>query len=309
MNTRLMKMAAQLKGGPAYEGEPHDTAAQADEARQEALAVALGQSTSAAYDAWVAGLPDDKGPAEALTQPQDITRFDAATFTWRGGANAVDNPVARVERKVGGKWRPFADQSGEVQTMVKFPEGTAGAADTYAGNTEWQWTANFEAFNGFPARHGQTPDGTYRFVVDGLLRSGGEAEPYHLESEPFTVSRWTGVTVADARREAGGAVSFAASSTYPRTYESPFRFIADDGNTRVCKTCTFRPWASGADIARATVTVTRAGGEVDRVPAVLQSGRWHAPTALGAGDRATVEPGGVIDANGEVNGQSFLLAG
>ena len=309
MNTRLVRMAAALKGGPAVQPEPHDTAFEADEARQVALATALGQASSAAYDAWVAALPNDKGPAEALVQPEDIRRFDAATFTWRGGSNAADNPVARVERKVGSKWQPFADQSGEVQTMVDFPAGIEGVATTYAGNTEWQWTANFEAFDGFPARLGQTPAGTYRFVVDGVIRSGGAGEPYHLVSEPFTVSRWTGVRVTDARREPNGNVSFVASSTYPRTYESPFKFIADDGNTVLCKTCSFRPWASSSPVRQATVTVKRAGGGVSQVSAVLRNGRWYATTALRAGDRAFVAPGALIDANGEVNGPTFPLAG
>ncbi len=309
MNTRLVRMAAALKGGPPVQPEPLDTAAKADEARQVALATALGRTTSAAYDAWMARLPNDTGPAAALTQPKNITRFDAATFTWRGGANAVDNPYARVERLVDGRWRRFADQSGEVQTMVTFPKGAAGVANTYAGNSEWKWTANFEAFDAFPARLGQTPSGTYRFVVDGAIRSGGKTLPYHLTSTSFTVSRWKGVQVTDARREAGGAVSFGASSTYPRTYTSPFRFIKDDGRTTVCKTCTFRPWASDASIERATVTVRRADGSVDKAAAVRRSGRWYAATELRRCDRATAEPGGVVDANGEINGQRVVLAG
>ena len=307
MNTRLTKMAAQLKGGPVYEGEPHDPAFEVDEARQAALATAMGQATSAAYDAWQAGLPDDTGPAAALAQPEDITRFNAATFTWRGGSNAADNPRVGVQRRVGGRWRTFADQSGEVQTMVDFPQGLQGVAETYAGQTEWRWTANFEAYDAFPSRLGSTPAGTYRFVVAGAIRQGGESTPYTLTSDPFTVSRWEGVKVTDGAVDDRGNVSFAASSTYPRTYESPFPFVADDGRTDVCKTCSFRPWASGAEVASAVVKVTRADGRVERVAAVQRDGRWYAATALAAGDRAEVPAAGVVDANGEVNGEPLVL--
>jgi hypothetical protein len=305
MNTRLVRMAGELKGGLAYEGEPHDTALAADEARQEALAVAAGHASSAAFDSYFGNLPNDAGRAEALVQPADITRFAAATFTWRGGSNAVDNPVVRVERQLGnsGKWVPFADQSGEVQTMVDFPEGGADVARTHAGAQEWRWTANFEAFSAFPARLGQTPAGTYRFVVEGQLRQGGKTVDYALTSEPFAVAPWDGINVSDARAEDDGSVSFVVDAiTYPRTYESPFRFVADDGRTTICKTCSFRPWASTAEVASATVTVTRADGTVEQVAATLVDSRWVAATALRPGNRAVIERGGVVDTNGEING-------
>ena len=309
MNTRLMRMAAALKGGPAVAPEPHDTALQADEARQIAVATALGQASSQAYDAWLAALPNDQGPAAALAQPTDITRFDAATFQWRGGSNAVDNPVATVQRLVGRKWRTFADQSGEVQTMVAFPQGAQGLAQTYAGQTDWKWTANFEAFDGFPSRLGQTPSGTYRFLVSGQIRQAGATAPYTLTSEPFEVSPWKGVALADPAVDAQGNASFTASSVYPRTYTSAFPFIADDGNKFVCKTCSFRPWASSADVASATVRVIRADGTRETMRATLVDGRWVAPTALRAGDRAEVGAGDVRDANGEINGEPLVIAG
>jgi hypothetical protein len=286
----------------------------ADLAREEAFMLALGAASSAAYEAWMATHPDDVGPAAAVTQPENITHFDGATFTWRGGSNAVDNPVASVERLVDGAWVPFADQSGEVQTMVQFPSGIQGVLDTYLGNQEWLWTANFEAFIAFPATvvpGGQTPPGTYRFVVKGLIRQGSPNErtnePYHLESAPFTVSPWTGVTVADAKVEPGGSVSFVAAAAYPRTYDSPFRYIEDDGNAVLCKTCSFRPWASSSEIVAATVHVTRADETTAEVPATLRNGRWIAATALRPGDVATVRSGGVVDAAGATNGASVTL--
>jgi len=47
--------------------------------------------------------------------------------------------------------------------------------------------------------------------------------PYHLESSPFDVAAWPGGPV-------------------PRSYASSFPFVADDGDPRICDTCTFRPW-------------------------------------------------------------------
>lgn len=310
MSTRMVRLAGSLKGGPALEPEPLEPLAIVDQAREEAFMLALGAASSAAYEAWTAALPDDVGPAAAVTEPENITHFDGATFTWRGGSNAVDNPVASVERLVDGAWVPFADQSGEVQTMVQFPSGIQGVLDTYLGNQEWLWTANFEAFIAFPAMvvpGGQTPPGTYRFVVDGLIRQSGANEPYHLESAPFTVSPWTGVTVSGAKVEPGGSVSFTAAATYPRTYESPFRYIADDGNTVLCKTCSFRPWASSSPIVQATVHVLRATGEAQTVPARYSGGRWIAATALKPGDVATIRAGAVVDAAGATNGATVSL--
>ena len=84
--------------------EPTDAlgpVALADEARQEATSQALGRAAGAAYDAWLAALPNDAGRAEAVRQPAPITRFDAATFQWRGGSNAVafSVPVSSSSRR------------------------------------------------------------------------------------------------------------------------------------------------------------------------------------------------------------------
>ncbi|MDQ3914002.1 MAG: hypothetical protein M3323_01540 [Actinomycetota bacterium] len=306
MVTRLVRLAGELNGGLALAPEPHDVAAQADEARQVAASTALGAASSAAYDAWVSALPDDRGPAAPVSQPEDVRRFSAAYFSWRGGSNAADNPVVRVERLVDGSWQPFADQSGEVQTMVEFPDGAEGVANTYRGDEEWVWTAGFEAFDAFPAGIGSTPAGEYRFVVDGDIRQGGEPVTYHLESDPFLVQPWDGVEVTDLRVDPG-AVSFRATSNYPRTYEgSPFPYVAvatknDDTGVPFCTTCSFRPWASSGQIVSAGVTVVRSTGAVEVVPAQLVDGRWSAPVVLGAGDRAYVEAGAVLDEYGERN--------
>jgi hypothetical protein len=332
MVTRLVRMAGALKGGPAFELTPEETArAAADEARQESIATVIGNASGQAYDAWRASLPADVGPGAAVTQPKDLQRFGAATFTWRGGSTAVDNPLVRVERQVAGRWETFADMTGEVQTQVAFPKGVAGVADTYTGRQEWLWTANFEAYDGFPARLGSTPTGTYRFVVDGVSRTTGADAPYSLTSKAFEVTPWTGVQVTNPAVDEAGNVSFVVpDSAYPRSYQSAFRTIKDDGDknddgdpSAFCRRCAFRPWAKYGAAASAVVTVTRADGTVEQVPATLTyepgsparylvaatPGRTiaTAATALAPGDTAVLAVGSVRDAYGEYNGTAFPL--
>ena len=296
MVTRLVKMAASLEGGPAVPSDTLDAAAKADEARADATATALGK----------ASLPDDAGPAASLSQPANVSRFDSATFSWVGGSNAVDNPTVVVQRLDGKTWRTAADQSGEVQSFLQLPSGLTSVLATRAGQQQWRWRANFEAFDPFPAgAAAQVVDGTYRFVVDGQIRQAGEVAPYHLVSQPFTVSPWGGIQVTDVRADPGGAVSFVVPPiAYPRTPTATAAptFIRDDHRTDVCKTCSFRPWASTADVASATVTVVRASGATEQAAASLVDGRWVAPVALQPGDRAYVAAGGVRDTWGEING-------
>jgi hypothetical protein len=313
MVTRMVRMAARLKGGPAPGPEPLEGVAEADEARQEALAVAMGQASSQAYDTWLATLPDDAGTPAVLAEPApEVSRFSAATFSWRGGNNDVDNPVVAVERLDKTRWLPYADQTGEIQTAVEFPRGVPAQLAYRTGQQEWKWTATFEAADFFPrsvATGGQVPAGTYRFVVRGMHRAGGATHSYSLTSAPFRVVRWEGIEVRDLRVDpATGAVSFTTSTDYPRTYQSPLRFIGDDNGSPICKTCSFRAWASRIDVDRATVTVRRANRTVETVPAALVDGRWVAPTNLRPGDRAFVNRGGIVDSYGEINGAAVSIA-
>ncbi len=302
MVTRLVRMAGFLKGGPDLADEPTNAIAVADEPRQEALAIALGQAASAAYDNYEKSLADDVGPAALLTPAKDVTRFQTASVTWRGGDNAVDVPRVRVDRLVSGSWQPYADQTGEIPIELALPQGVQGLANARTGSQEWRWTASFEAFDSFPSRLGATPSGTYRFVVDGVIHRGGANVPYHLES-PFGVSPWRGIVARDLRAEPGGGVSFVVDPVaYPRTYASPFRYVHDSGDRVLCKECAFRPWASTAPIASAVVTIARAHGKRRYATATFAGGRWYADVSLRPGERAFVDAGGVLDANGETNG-------
>jgi hypothetical protein len=229
----------------------------ADLAVNEARARALGETGSAAIAAYEAALPDDGGAPGPVEQPADTERFGAALFTWNGGSNFTDNPRVRVERRVAGAWTPYADQSGELPVTLEYPQGT-DVASYLTGGQEWHWTAHFEAFvSGFDLgdRPRATPEGTYRFVVDGERRQGGAVVSYRVVSEEFDVSPWDGITVDDLELNGGGMVSFRAGprSTYtvsddgsgvdvqgsgpeieaeigpidyPDSYESPARFIS-----------------------------------------------------------------------------------
>src|SRR4051812_48210139 len=128
MNTNLVAMAAHLRCGTPLLAQPTDPLAQADEQRQAAAAAALGQLSSFYYDTWSAQLPADAGVPRALTQPKNITRFDAAQFRWVGGDNWTDNPTVKVQQQdADGNWHDYADQSGEIQVTLDNP--AAGSAD------------------------------------------------------------------------------------------------------------------------------------------------------------------------------------
>ena len=309
INSALVALARSAKGGPGLTPGPLAAAAAADEVRQAALAEAIGEASSAALDAWLAALPDEVGPAAALTQPVDITRFQAAAFTWRGGSTALDNPTVTVERRKGNRWERYADQSGEVQTMVEMPAGVEGFTDAWTGQHEWRWTATFEAFDAFPlpvVDKGQVPDGTYRFIVEGVTRDAGADVPYRIESDPFEVGPWGGVTAGDGRVEPDGSLSFGATSDYPRSYDSPFPYVEDDGNAVLCKTCSFRPWADGAEVREATVTIVGPAGE-RRLVATSTGDRWSVPSAPAAGETALIRAGDLRDAFGETNAADIVL--
>jgi hypothetical protein len=158
-----------------------------------------------------------------MTQPRDIERFDAATFTWDGGNNYTDNPVVTVEREVApGKWQTFADQSGEIPVTLAYPDSTPDGVVTYRTTPkEWKWTATFEAFvSRFPLvdprgrRYTATPAGDYRFVVRGRWRKGNKDMPYTRISRSFSVKPWSGITVENATTDDSGHVTFSAGPAH-----------------------------------------------------------------------------------------------
>ena len=329
MNKNLMELAGELNGMPDAPDPVEDAdeaRAAADEARQVAWTTKLGAASFASYTAWRNSLPNDGGPAEATVQPEDIERFQAAMFSWRGGSNAVDNPTVKVQRCAEDSdcaddddWVDFADQSGEIQTTLDFPNGMNGFASTYAGVQEWIWTANFEAFNAFPKDIGSTPEGTYRFVVDGLIRQDFADAPYHVESDPFEVSAWDGLKVNDLTL-ADGSVSFTVDTTYPTSYDDETEIpyidkntmqdeairdgeLLNEDNVPYCKFCSFRPWATSGTIESATVTLVLPDGGHREVDAECVESTCTA-SAVEA-QSAFIAPGSLTDDYGESNSQCF----
>ena len=298
MVSRLIAMAANLKCGTPVPDEPQQALATADEQRQAAEAVALGKLSSYYLDSWEAQLPDNAGPAAPLAQPKSLARFGAATFRWVGGDNFTDDPTVVVQRRTAHGWAFYADQSGEVQTVLdQPPSAVTEAVQNRSGQQRWTWTASFEAYDAFPRTTlpgGQVPDGTYRFVVRGSIRTKGATAPYTLTSAPFSVTPWRGLSGTVVR--SGSTVTFVPTGSYPRTYASPIRFVHDDnggtpkGDSVICKTCTFRPWATRITVAKVVWTTS--------------TGRHLVGTSvtLRPGETAWIAPGGATDTYGETNG-------
>jgi hypothetical protein len=300
MVSRLMSLASALSCGTPVPDEPLQATVAADELRQNAEAVALGQLGSYYLDTWNSQLADSVGPAAAVAQPRSLQRFGAATFRWVGGDNFTDDPTVTVQRRVGSRWVPYADQSGEVQVVLDQPaSAVTSVATNRSGSQRWTWTASFEAYDAFPRATiagGQVPDGSYRFVVHGLIKTGGAQRPYSLVSQAFSVTQFTGLTGQVVR--SGSSLKFVPAA-YPRTYRSPIHFVGDDkgglpgAGSVVCKTCTFRPWAVRPVLTRVVWTVV--SGDVIRQVTGQQ-------ITLREGEEAWIAPGGLTDSYGETNG-------
>lgn len=242
--TRLARMAANLNGaGAPLPFNPFDAPYQAESARAEVTARTLGELARAYTTAYEATLPPDGGAPGIVEEPAaTVKRFSVAAVKFVGGSNYTDMPDVRVERLVSGTpeegvWETYGTQEGEVQLQLKFLPSAFGFSEEIpfvgeglgaalpdpaalaawrAGQFEWLWTATFEAFisevDNLGARPGITPAGTYRFVIDGRHRgliTFPNAAAYHLESRPFDVVPWNGITVDDLRVEEDGRVSFA----------------------------------------------------------------------------------------------------
>ena len=337
--SRLVTMGGNLRGGPAPAPEIGQEKVTADLALNDQRADKLGEIGETSVTAYEAALPDDGGAAQAVRQPQSIKRFAATFFEWVGGSNFTDNPHVKVQRLQAGEWRDHAGQSGEIPVTLEFPQGE-DVPSYLQGGREWRWTAHFEAFaSNFETIEGgrATPEGTYRFVVDGLRRQGGSAVPYHLQSDNFEVRRWDGITVPAIKVERNGRVAFTVGPRrsltvssggppidatigpidYPDSYASPIAFIKQERQAFrdpaaptsanklewFCFRCSFRPWADAGRPEIAYLTIVRRDGSRQRVRARERSGSsFYSPRVLGLGETAFVAAGDVRDAFGNVNG-------
>jgi hypothetical protein len=261
--TRLVTMGGALNGGTDYPLNALDQAYMVDGAHQYSRAGLIGHIADAYVAAYEKAQPadgdvddDDEAPGDVRQEAKDITRFDAVQFKWIGGGTFFDDPDVRVERKVGDGWEPFADMSGPLVVTADFPEAEE-LPEWRAGAYEWEWTATFEAFDSdidtarevdaecpeandfgqWPMHCSQTPNGTYRFVVDGeynpRVPSPGCAEPqpenlnvrvtcpYAVASKPFEVRPWEGITVSDPGYSDGN-LSFQVGPRRTKTFRSRY---------------------------------------------------------------------------------------
>ena len=232
------------------------------------------------------GAPEVADPAEghhAASTPRP--------FTLARRQQRRRQPDVRVERLVDGRWATYADQTGEVQTRARPARRACRASSPYrASQQEWKWTANFEAVDFFPrnidAARARCPTGTYRFVVDGSHRGERRARGRTTSSRRRSrcgrgrASRSATCSV-DRRAARSRSASRRSPTRAPTSRRS--RSSATTSGKPICKTCTFRPWASTGEIAARPSSSRRANGvTVVRVPPAAGDrtvGRQHQAAA------------------------------
>lgn len=228
--TRLSRLAASLNGHPGQPLTVLDTVFALESTRVEIIAQALGVLASTVTPIYEAALPNDGGEPQITAQPAArMHRFDAAAVSWIGGSTYEGFPEVVVERQDGDGWALAGTLDGEIQLHARFPGATQiipaeggfsipqipDLLSWAAGNFEWQWTANFEAFaselplpepgdSQRPQAPYVTPAGTYRFVIRGHHRGHGD---YELISDSFVIDDAAPIR-AENLRVAGGALEF-----------------------------------------------------------------------------------------------------
>src|SRR3546814_1328818 len=73
MVTRLVRMAAAMKGGDELAPEPLEVIADVDELRQQTESMVVGAASGSAFDPWKAGMPNDACTQGSVAQPTDKT--------------------------------------------------------------------------------------------------------------------------------------------------------------------------------------------------------------------------------------------
>ncbi len=288
MVTRLVRMAASLQTGKPVVEEPHQPALIADEARAAAAAAVLGQTSSNAYQQWLAQAPNDPTAAAITKQPAAVVeRFSAAEMSWVGGSTAIDNPRVHVERKNdAGQFVAVADQTGEVATHVTFPSGGSGAVQALGGQHTWIWTARFEAYTAFPARLGSTQPGEYRFCIVGRRKAAGSIEGYRFCSNTFEVKPYSKIAITDVVKNATSVSFTVPAIRHPIIVKSEmFPAIKEStSDKRFCVSCNLRPWAVDGKLAEA-VLVVKQGEKERRIKAACDAtlGRCSADVPAGFG--------------------------
>src|SRR3546814_19331083 len=74
MVTRLVRMAAAMKGGAELAPEPLDVLADVDELRQHTESMVVGAASGPAYDDWNTGMPNEAGTPAPVANPRESPR-------------------------------------------------------------------------------------------------------------------------------------------------------------------------------------------------------------------------------------------
>ncbi len=228
--TRLSRLAASLNGHPGQPLNVLDSVFALESTRVEIIAQALGVLASTVTPIYEAALPNDGGePQITMQPPARMSRFDAAAVKWIGGSTYEGFPEVVVERRQADGWVVAGTLDGEIQLHAQFPganqlipaEGGFNIPQIpdllswAAGNFEWQWTANYEAFaselalpepgdSERPQTPYVTPAGSYRFVIRGHHRGTGD---YELVSDIFEIENAAPIS-AENLRVSGNALAF-----------------------------------------------------------------------------------------------------
>lgn len=119
---------------------------------------------------------------KAVNQPTNGRRFDAFSFTWKGGDPGVDQPVVTLQKLIDDEFEDLEQADGR-------PISTDGYRLVLFYEDNNQWTVYWELAE-------DEPRGTYRFIARGVNYDGGEqsiqppfftGEPYEIVSDSFKV--------------------------------------------------------------------------------------------------------------------------
>jgi hypothetical protein len=167
----------------------------ADDLLQETSGWAIVTATPVTHEVRDAILiPNVFNECAGLAEPNDVSRFEQATFVWRGGNNGADLPTVELQRFTGenpeqdGAWSTVMDAEGfEMHLHMKLYRLQPGDPIIPGGPgcnelVDHIYSIVFEPAFDFPT-------GTYRFVSTGVFRTAPKSDDaYRAVSKPFTVA-------------------------------------------------------------------------------------------------------------------------
>jgi hypothetical protein len=265
----------------------------------------------------------------AMPKPQDLPLVAAGQFPWKWTASfeAYDSDVSRTS--LDGVRRPQVPD-GTYRFVVDgcarglVPDGSADAACS-----EWDASGRVQPYSAASETFEVTPWNGITVtapepVAGGVSVDVGPDLPHPLSASNTALATFSSragllgtqsidYTLGLFDYTTRDAVDYPDSvgATHPerkyltgRSGDDVIRRHASAQPELYCFRCSFEPWADTGAIESVTVTVERAAGGSERVPATFDvtTRRWVAAVSLAAGDRTYVAAGDVRDTFGERNG-------